>query len=368
MTSNKWPEDFEGGMEEMLNTEVPDSYEALRKLSDRQSTAVKLQGGGNEDSEAAIALKYGYSQPITQVSRLAQKLWGFMRDASVTEPVARSAVKGTNALANMLLAAPCLNRQGRWDEQEEKAKEWQRLIDAGRATRAARQPTDIDGDGEADDPDYLTQDILDRWGAADAFMLYARIYEEKHGIEAARHLYNEYDEAEKAKEVALRDAAKLPPNYNMLLACRMTQLEIMREQQYDLSMGNPTMDVTELKRKLANGADVHDIVTEMPWPFQESYQVVMSSMLDGEAHRTLLMALMAQQVPQQSAPSPWGAPYWPGMQPAQGDDDEEEPEDKRGALFNVAGWFSKKDNAQRQPQGPQRKRRRPQRGRNRGAA
>lgn len=362
------PQDFEGGVQDMLDAWQPDTYEELTPLAQRGNTEIKVKSGDGGDSDAAMALKYGYSAPITQISRLAQKLYGFMRDASVEDPIARSAIKGTNALNNFLMGAPCLNRQGRWDAEEEQATRWQRLIDADR--RSADKVEDSEGNEV--DPSELMSDILRRWSTADATMGYARIYEELHGIEASMHLHDDYGKAEEAKDKALRDAATLPPNHNMLLWCRIRQYEIMRERRYDLAMGYRTQDVTDIKRKIADGADIHDLASDMLWPFQESYQGVMASMMDGKAHRTLLTALMAQQVPNQQQPPmmPYGMSPWNMYGgPAAGMEGEEEG-DKRKAFLNIGGLFGKGNDqaAQQAAQQQQRPRRRANRGRARSRA
>ena len=154
----------------------------------------------------------------------------------------------------------------------------------------------------------------------------------------------------------------------MYFRCRVKQYEIMRERQYDLAMGYPTHDVTELKHKLAEGGNVHDLVPEMTWPWKLGYNLVTRSTSDGEAWRTVMMHWYAQQAPQQQTPQ-WGAPpgYYPpfmnnGMAP-DGEQDPDEPPDKRKAIF---GFFGNKNGHKPQQEPEQNKKpRRRSRGRKR---
>ena len=80
-----------------------------------------------------------------------------------------------------------------------------------------------------------------------------------------------------------------------------------RERAYDLALGFPTLDVTELKQQLAEGGNAHDLVPKMLWAFKEAYQLVTRSTADGSSFRELMMSINAQQPPQQ-APMPPPSP------------------------------------------------------------
>ena len=140
----------------------------------------------------------------------------------------------------------------------------------------------------------------------------------------------------------------------MYFWCKVRQYRINRERAYDLAMRYPTADVTDVKRALADGKDIHDMIPQMPWAFQEGYQLVMGSKMDGEAHRTQLMALVAGQLPPPPMPYGMGMGMGMGMPPygypgyggdmEGGDGDGDGQPDKRPALFNVFG--RKKNNNQ----------------------
>ena len=321
----KTPEDYQNGVQGMIDDDMlSDPYEDLVPLGQRRTTEVNLRSGGADD--ATLALKYGYSQPITQISRLTQKLYGYMRDANVSDHLEQSATKGANALNDLIFDAPCVNRQERYDEEEERAKQWLRLISTNPKT----------SDEDDDTPDI--DDLLQRWSEADAFMLQARIVEEQRGVEAAAHLYPRYARMKEQRDAVQMEASEMPPAENMLFWCRVRQYKIMRERAYDLAMGYPTHDFTDVKAALSEGRDIHDLIPKLPWPFHASYQLIMGSMMDGEAHRTLLMAVIAGELPRQPMP-PWGMPpgYWQGMPNGQDDGEEEGGGDKRPALFKLFG-------------------------------
>lgn len=318
------PEHYENGAQDFISSELSDPYADLVPLGQRKPSEIKLKSADGA-SEAELAAKFGFSQPITQVSQLARKFYGYERDGNVDTLLGQNAVKGTNALTDFILNAPCVNRQGRYDEEDVRAKQWLKEIDAnpdGREEKLAGM-----------------YELLARWSEADAFMLQARIVEEQRGIDAAEALNDEYDRMTAQRDAVQMEAAKLPPAYNMLFWCRIRQYQIMRERAYAAAMGYPIHDFTDVKRKLADGADIHDLISAMPWAFQESYQMVMGSMMDGEAHRTLLMSMIAGQLPRPPMPA-WGMPpgYWPGMSPNGGQpDDDDGPPDTRKALFNFGG-------------------------------
>ena len=207
------------------------------------------------------------------------------------------------------------------------------------------------------DPDVDINQLRKQWSTANAFMLQARIIEERDGIDAARHMWDEFEEMKQQRADAEMQASKLQPAEYQLFVCRIRQYQIMAEETYDLALGYPTHDFKDAKEKLAKGENVHDLVQEMSWAWQESYRLVMSSMLDGEAHRMLMMSMNAQQLPQQHAmgfPMGMGGYYpppYPGQQMPDGQDPEGES-DRRPALLGFFGG----NGGQQQPQEPERKR------------
>ena len=235
----------------------------------------------------------------------------------------------------MIFDAPCVNREGRYAYEEQRAKEWMNLIEPESST---------ENDGDKSDPIPDLNELLHNWSEADAFMLRARIVEEQRGIEAAEPMHEEYHRMAKQRDDAELAAAKLEPAVGMLFLCRKRQYEIMRERGYDLAMGYPTHDFTEVKSSL-NETDINKLVHEMDWAFREAYQLVMGSMLDGEAFRTTLMSLSAGQLPPQ--PAPWPG-YYPGMVPPNGhdpqeDSEDEEKPDKHRAVFSLFAKPEKKE-------------------------
>ncbi len=337
------PEDYPGGVGEMIADTPSDPYAELVPLAQRDTTEIKLRSGDGA-TEAEMAAKFGYSMPIAKLLRRTETLYGYIRDANIVHPIDLVAARGSNALNDVIFDADCLNRQGRYDEEEERARQWLRLVETSKH----------------DDESLEIDDLLRRWSEADAFMLQARIVEERDGIDAAKPLYQEFEAMRQQRDDVQMEAAKLPPAENMLFWCRVRQYKIMRERAYDLALGYPTHDFTEVKRKLVEGGNVHDLIPEMAWPWKVTYQLVTTSTADGESYRTMMMAMYAQELPRPQAPPVWGGMppgYFPTNANGQGGEDQEDQPDKRRAIFGLFGG------ARQEPQEPERK---PARRRSRG--
>ena len=312
--------------------EPAEAYEDLRRLEDRKSSAVRVSQAGG-DSKEDLYREFSFSMPLAQLSKLTEKTYGYMRDGNIEDDLLKLAIMGSHSLSNLIMDAPCLNRVGRYQEEEDRAQQLEMAVDA---EAPPGPPQGFIGPGQ---PHPTVKGLLHLWSQADAFMLQALIYELKHGIDASTHLYDRYSEMKEQRESVELEAADLTPSANLLFWTRLRQLQIQREQVFDLAMGRPTYDVTSLKRDLATGANIHDVHHRMPWPFQEGYQAVMGSMLDGQEHRLQQRSLAAQQHP--PAPMPWPMPggFWPGQPGADGQapdgDGEDGPPDKRPALFNI---------------------------------
>ena len=330
----------------------PGSYPELTSLGNRGSTTVRLQRDTG-DTEAEMMARYGFSQPIAQISKLTQKPYGYQRDGNITDNLERLAILGSNELSDLILGAPCVNRRARFDAEEERAQQWLRII------KADNRDTDHQ---KHDRPDLNS--LLERWSSADAWMLQALVEGDKYGIDETAHLDSKYEEMEDQRRWVEMRAAELLPAENMFFWCRVTQYKIMREQSYDVAMGYPTADFTEMKRALAGGADIHDLIMEMSWPHKEGFHRVMNSMLSGDPHRNLISSLMAQQQLQQAQPQPpWMQPWTPGGQQPGQPDGEGEKKDERRAIFNFGGGKNNGQQQGGQPEQPKpRKRRRTRRG------
>lgn len=348
-----FPEEFEGGIKEMLEETdlTTEPYAGLEDLADRGSTAIKIKGGGEGEGESALALKYGYSQPISQISRMTEKLYGFARDAKVESHLEKTAIMGVFALNDLLFDAACVNRQARYEDAEADASRWEKLIAADRI-KETKEDSDDKTEDKADDKADDVHSLLTRWSEAHAFMQQVGIVEEQRGIDAVVHLREDYMAKKQQRDDAEMGASRLPAAWNMFFWCRVQQYKIMRERSYDLSMGYPVVDYTELKRKIADGGNIHDLVEQMPWAYLEGYQRLTASLMDGEAHRTTLISLYAQTHPAQMPQMPPQMQgYWPPPPPVNGHnpDGEEggEEKDNRQALFNK--WFGRNGSSPEQP-------------------
>lgn len=338
-SSGLMPEDYEGGVEDMLKEgmEAPKGYGPLRDLPDRRSTGgVTLKSGGGEVTDAEMVARYHYSKPIADMSGLTKKLFGFLRDAALESHLERTAVKRTNALTDFVFNAPCTNRLERLEDEERLVERWKGEMAAEKTER----PEDA--------PNY--DDLLRRWSSAHSFMMHARVVEETKGIDAAVPFYPKFREMEAVRDEVEMEATELPPAEYQLFMCRLRQLGIMRERSYDLAMGHPVHDYKDVKDRIEEGADIHDLEPALPWPWQASYHSVMASMADGEAHRTMLMALIAQELPQRYQQPQYNGPpgYWGPPPGYEGEDGEP---NKGKAFLSLFGR-----NGQEQEEQPERRR------------
>ena len=349
------PEDFPGGVGEMIDQWKPEEYEDLKPLPKRTTSHVSIRGGGDEDMEAKLYKELGYSAPIALYTRLVSKMYGFMRDGNLETHLEQTAVRQMNALNDIIMSAPCVNRQGRYEEEERRAQHWIGVISRTRSSvLESEEENEEDEKSQKTDLEEVFEDLIHRWSAADAFMLQARIVEERQGIDAAQHLYERYKECSAKRDAVEMEATELPPAHYQLFWCRVRQYRINRERSFDLAMDYPVEDMAEVKAELDKGKDVNDLVHKMLWPYKESYQLVLSSMLDGKAHREMVMAMIAQQLPSHSGPQQqYGYPYPPmnGHQPAGADGlDESGQPDTRPALFKFFGGGGKGQQAQQEAQ------------------
>ena len=339
----------------------PKGYPPLRPLSQRGTSEVKITQGTGESDEVSFALKYGYSQPIALMSNLTMKLYGYMRDGHVTDPLEQLAIKGSNTIMDIIFDARCLNRLGREEEEDERGQYWLRVIETTRQQRRKqkkREAAALEGREESDDDDVDDDDdvvldddepdiegLIDRWSQAESFMLRALIFEERNGIEAARNLYPKYEQMEKQLADAEFSAGDLPSPYYRYFWCRIRKLQISSERIYDAAMGLPLVDYTPVKRALAEGGNIHDLEPQMPWIFKVAYQQLTGSMMAGDEHRLTITSMIAGRQAQQGGgqwapPYPQhqgGYPYPPPPWAQNGDGGEEEQKEKRGALISLFG-------------------------------
>ena len=359
----KGPADFGGDVGAFIQHvgSKPKGYPPLRSLSQRGTSEVKLTQGTGENDELSFALKYGYSQPIALMSNLTMKLYGYMRDGHVTDPLEQLAIKGSNTIMDIIFDARCLNRDGREKEEEERAQYWLRVIETTRAQRKKKKQEarrDVDDDDQVDEPDDDEPDddepdddepdiegLIDKWSEAESFMTRARIFEERHGMEPARRYYEKYEAMEQQLQEAEFSAGELPSPYYRYFWCRIRRLQISSERIYDAAMGLPLVDYTGVKQVLADGGNIHDVEPQMPWIFKVAYQQLTGSMMAGDEHRLTITSMIAGRQAQQGGgqwappfPQQGGYPYppppWAGQN---GDAGDEEQKDKRGALISLFG-------------------------------
>ena len=398
------PSEMEGGAKEMYekaktavrNGEKPDGYPDLPPLTERGSTEIRVKGSAGGDSEQEMLKNFAFSAPIAKKAEQENKLYGFMLSANVVDLLQRRAIMATNLINDLLMDAPCLNREDRMDYERKRARYW----------RSSMEHAPTPGE-EVPDPEHL----INLWSSAHAFKLQARIYQDIHGIDEAESfvleedpdesqeqeqsrlprwdfnsdrwrcpvlpchgwdrdrtllvlhishhpeepppdlkeakpirvtLFDRYKEMAELMEKVLVETTKLTSDQNMYFWCRIREVAIGRERSYDLALGHPTVDLHELKESLASGKPVHDLIPDMLWPFKIGFHEAMGTMLDGEAHRGLLISMMSGQHPPQPAPM---MPYMmPGYPMQQGGDEQV---DQRKPIWDLSRF---RNGHQQQPQ------------------
>ena len=402
MTTNHNDPTEHGGPDAMMRDMVknPGKYGPLRPLPERgKGSETRIAGRG--DDMAELYKKLGFSMPIAKTAEMAGKYGGHLRDGHVTELDEKAAVLDALSIHRMVITSECLQRKKRYDVEEAEARRWLSQIAADRrpnsfhfdpytltnndaeqsiledylgsleddqATLNETYGGPVEETGEQDTPVIPQQrgrgrprkeqearhstvptveELIHKWGASDAYMFQVLLDEERHGIDYAEQHYDTYERVEKIQRNVEFMAALLPPQENAYFWCRVRQMGIIRERSYDIAMGFPIADFSDVLDQITAGADIHDIAHLLDWSFQNAYGRVMGSMLDGQEHRMMVVSMLAQQIPlsPQLMQMMGGGPppaYWQGQgfgQPGQGPEGEEQVPDKRGAIFS---FFNKK--------------------------
>ena len=332
-----------------------------------------------------------------------------MKDANVTELDEKAAILDALAIHRMIITSECVQRKARYEAEEREAQRWlnamaadrrpkafhfdpylvvndsaeesilQDYLDSLEEDRLALESGEDLGDGEEEEPEVeviipeqrrrgrppreepepprvripLVEDLVNKWGACDAYMFQVLLDEERHGIDYAERHYDRYERIERIRRDTEFLASVLPPAENAYFWCRIRQMGIIRERSYDVAMGFPIHDFSDVLEQINQGKNIHDLAHLLDWSFDNAYRRITGSMLEGTEFRTTLTAMIAQQVPLspqllQAMQTP-PAGFWQGQpwaqQPGQETQGEEQVPDKRGAIFNLV-----KRNSGAQPQ------------------
>ena len=419
MTSNFTDPTEHGGPAGLMREiqKKPQKYGGINPLPERGRGSETKIAGRNDLDLNQLYREFGYSMPIAQLAESANKYGGHMQAAKVTELDEKAAILDALAIHRMIITSECVQRKARYEAEEREAKRWLEQIAADRRPKAwhfdpylvtntdveqailqdylqsleedqlaLESGEDTDGDDaieavipeqrkrgrppkEQEEPKRvpipLVEDLVNKWGACDAYMFQVLIFEERNGIDAAEQHYDTYEKIEGIRNNTEFLAAILPPAENAYFWCRVRQMGIIRERSYDVAMGFPIHDFSDVLEQIDAGRNIHDLAHRLDWSFDNAYRRITGSMLGGEEFRTTLTAMIAQQVPLspqllQAMQAPPNA-FWQGQpwaqQPGQETPGEEQAPDKRGAIFNLV-----KRNSGAQPEQPPKKTRR--RGRN----
>ena len=272
------PTEYDDEIAALLELEAHSSRPRLDPLD---SGAVQIGGG---DSDVDPGQKYGYSAIVAREVAATRKVYGWIRNVNLT-PEQAVVAEGLMELFRMEWMAPCANRDGRFDREEERAQRWIRML-GGRKNAAAREAMD-----EADA-------LLKTWNTHAAFKLQVEIQRLKLGLDAVEQYRQPYKIATRGQLDAEFDAGQLDPYAYGYFQCRVRQFKIQRESALDDARGVGVRDYTDVKKRIALGKfEVEDIVQEMPWAYQLVYGMGQMSMSSGKEHRQLVLGLNAAMIP-----------------------------------------------------------------------
>lgn len=415
MTSN-FPDPMENGPAALLRemAKRPERYGPIKGLPDRGKGSESRIAGRDDTDINELYRKLGYSMPIAAMAESAQRYGGFMKDANVTDLDEKAAILDALAIHRMVITSECVQRKVRYEAEDREAERWLQQIAVERrpkafhfdpylvtntsadeailrdylesleedqlALEAAEEDEDEDEAAQAVIPEQrkrgrprkeeeqpvrvpipLVEELVNKWGACDAYMFQVLIDEERQGIDYAEQYYDTYEKIERIRRHTEFMAALLPPAENAYFWCRVNQMGIIRERSYDVAMGFPIQDYSDVLEQINAGKNIHDLAHRLDWSFDNAYRRIAGSMLEGTEFRTTLTAMYAQQVPlspqllqmMQAPPAAfWQGQPW-GQQPGPETPGEEQVPDKRGAIFNLV-----KRNGGAQPQQSQKKTRR----------
>ena len=427
MTSNFTDPTEHGGpaglMREMQKK--PQKYGGIRPLPERGKGSETRIAGRDDIDLNELYRRFGYSMPIAQLAESANKYGGHMKDANVTELDEKAAILDALAIHRMIITSECVQRKARYEAEEREAQRWLNAMAADRRPKAFHFDPYLvvndsaedsilqdyldsveedqlaleaaeeleEGDEEEEEPEVdviipeqrrrgrppkeeseppkvripLVEELVNKWGACDAYMFQVLLDEERHGIDYAEQHYDRYERIERVRRDTEFLASVLPPAENAYFWCRIRQMGIIRERSYDVAMGFPIHDFSDVLEQINQGKNIHDLAHLLDWSFDNAYRRITGSMLEGTEFRTTLTAMIAQQVPlspqllqaMQAPPGAfWQGQPWAQQQPGQETPGEEQAPDKRGAIFN----FVKRNSGAQPQQQPSKKTRR--RGRN----
>ena len=247
------------------------SYEPLEKLGSSRMKITHKNKGDGDDS------KYAYSKVIGVEQAKTKTFYGFARDGAIDDTKAIPVFEDLFEDSRRSWVDPNKNREGRAEREEELAKKWERALTSAQKAQV--------------------ETLLNRWNEGHAYMAQILIRCKKYGFDAVRHLRAEWKDSQKKVDDAEFDTRDLTPASYQLFWCRVRQYTIMRERAEDLALGIPEVDFTPVKRKIAEGVPIDELIDQLPWQHQLMRGMVEASHVNGQQHRMSVWLLNAGAVP-----------------------------------------------------------------------
>ena len=272
--------------------------------------------------------KFPFSKIVANHEAATRKLYGFIRGGNITEPKEDLLLNRQLQLFEVFWNARACNRQGHYDHQEEQAKHWRSQIAPG-----------YDDHDEAPEQLGNVEKLLQQWSESNAFQQQVRILHARHGLNHVEEYRARWAECSEAKEDAEFAAGNLTPAAYRYFLCRLQQYQNLDDRAMAQALGLQEVDFTEVKARLAAGAEVDNEVSNLPWIYQYAFTRVQRSMDDGEKHYEVLMSLHSQTLPYHLQPPRPGKKGFLGIGGRNDRPDDEEDEapaqpSKRGGRRN----------------------------------
>ena len=229
--------------------------------------------------------------------------------------------------------AEVTNRQALIDEAEKRAGDW-------KVKMAQEAQSDVNPEGT---PPDTVQELLRQWNTCASFLAEAYVQKKQHGLAHVRRVLRQereidgrtvirtardrLDEAREDMEKVRFSASALPPAHAQYFWASLQSLRLSIERNVDLALGIPVVDYTDVKKDLANGANLQSVIDRMPWAFREIDDRVFMSLTDGEIW-DFLTTNQIQQWPYDRRPPRQGKRGFLGFGPRGDEDDEDEDDNK----------------------------------------
>ena len=264
---------------------------------------------GKQNSDDDEASKYAWSAIEARLIQSSNRLLSFVQTGKIVPGSPKSQlVEGLLGMFREHFNDPCCNRDGRLEALEELAGKWlaqMRRTGSEQAAEginlAAVSHWNTNG-AAAPAPASDVHDLLHLWSEADAIMNRIRTFGDQFGPEHVARDYDAWIEAKASREIVEKRASSLPPPEYQYFWCRVEQFRIYAERADELAKGVVETDYTAVKKRIVAGEEIHQLVGDLPWEYQEAYNLVFGSLSGGDDFREIVMSTHTKTLPYRLQP------------------------------------------------------------------